>query len=89
LLVFWGGVQHGVNGFRHNPMHFAQAINCPTLLIHGEQDKWTTVAEIKALFANITAPKQLVLSPAAGHHQLIGVDRTLWDAQVTKLLNSV
>ena len=89
LLVFWGSVQHRVNGFRHNPIHFAPAINCPTLLIHGEQDKWTTVAEINELFANITAPKQLVVSPEAGHHQLIGVDRALWDAQVTELLNSV
>ena len=89
LLVFWGSVQHGVNGFRHNPIHFAPAINCPTLLIHGEQDKWTTVAEINALFANISAPKQLVVSPEAGHHQLIGVDRALWDAQVAQLLNSV
>jgi alpha-beta hydrolase superfamily lysophospholipase len=89
LLVFWGSLHHRVNGFHHNPIHFAQALNCPTLLIHGEQDKWTTVAEINQLFETVPGPKQLVISPDAGHHQLIGVDRALWDAQVIELLNSV
>ncbi|MEL7314081.1 MAG: alpha/beta fold hydrolase [Cyanobacteria bacterium J06559_3] len=89
LLLFWGSVQHGINGFGHNPVNFAKSVNCPTLLIHGEQDKWTTVAEIEALFANLTASKQLVISPDGGHHQLIGVDRPLWDASIANLLGSM
>jgi hypothetical protein len=89
LLVFWAGVQHGVNGFSHNPIDFAQDVNCPALVIHGEQDKWTTVEEIKALFQNLKGPKQLIISPDVGHHQLIGIHRPLWNSTLEKFLNSL
>jgi uncharacterized protein len=46
LLVFWGGVQHGFNGFLHNPVTYANKVNCPTLLLHGKKDKWTDIAEM-------------------------------------------
>ena len=86
LLVFWGGVQHGVNGFGHNPVEFAQSVTCPALVIHGQQDPWTTVAEVKQLFQNLSQPKKLVISPDTGHHQLIGVDRPLWEASIMDFL---
>lgn len=89
LLLFWGSIQHGMNGFNHNPINFAKDVNCPTLVIHGEQDKWTTVAEVEALFNNLKGPKQLVISSDAGHHQLIGVDRSLWDSSVSSLLGAL
>ncbi len=89
LLIFWAGIQHGLNGFHHNPIDYAKEIACPTLVIHGAQDKWTTVADIEALVNNIPAPKQLVISPKAGHHQLIGVDRPLWDMTVKAFLRSL
>jgi len=89
LLVFWGGLQHGFNGFSHNPIDFAKKVDCPALVIHGEQDKWTTVEEIKALFQNLPESKQLVISPQPGHHQLIGVDRQLWNSTVKNFFNSL
>ncbi|HBB32737.1 MAG TPA: alpha/beta hydrolase [Cyanobacteria bacterium UBA8803] len=89
LLIFWAGVQHGVNGFTHNPIDFAHDVNCPALVIHGEQDKWTTVAEIKALFQNLKSPKQLIISPDVGHQQLIGIHRSLWNSTLKKFLNSL
>ncbi|KAI9131444.1 alpha/beta hydrolase [Acaryochloris sp. CCMEE 5410] len=89
LLVFWGGVQHGVNGFSHNPVEFARAIQCPTLVMQGQQDPWTTVAEVKTLFQQITAPKQLVIAPDGGHHQLIGIDRALWETSLSHFLQSI
>ncbi|MGR3273560.1 alpha/beta hydrolase [Acaryochloris marina NIES-2412] len=89
LLIFWGGIQHGVNGFSHNPIEFAQAIQCPTLVMQGQQDPWTTVQEVKALFQQITAPKQLVIAPDGGHHQLIGIDRSLWETSLSSFLQSV
>lgn len=89
LLVFWGGVQHGVNGFSHNPVEFARAIQCPTLVMQGQQDPWTTVAEVKTLFQQITTPKQLVIAPDGGHHQLIGIDRALWETNLSHFLQSI
>lgn len=88
LTAFWGSVQHGVNGFSHNPVDYAKAVDCPALVIHGAQDKWTQVDEVRTLFENLSGPKQLVISPDAGHHQLIGVDRDLWETSVAAFLEA-
>lgn len=88
LLVFWGGVQHGINGFSHNPVDYAQAVQCPILIMQGQHDPWTTVEQVKTLFQQISAPKQLIISPEGGHHQLIGVDRTLWENSLGQFLRS-
>ena len=87
LLIFWAGIQHGFNGFSHNPINFAKDVDCPTLVIHGAQDKWTSIDKIQALIQNISSSKQLVVSPDAGHHQLIGVDRQLWLLTVKNFLS--
>ncbi|NJN68699.1 MAG: hypothetical protein HC884_19335 [Chloroflexaceae bacterium] len=49
LLVFWGSVQVGYNGFAHNPIDDAERIACPTLVLHGEHDPWITQAEIESV----------------------------------------
>ena len=89
LMIFWAGIQHGINGFSHNPINYAKAVNCPSLVIHGAQDKWTPVNDIETLVNNIPAAKQLVISADAGHHQLIGVDRFLWDESISHFLNTI
>ncbi|MEM9157044.1 MAG: hypothetical protein AAGB13_18740 [Cyanobacteria bacterium P01_F01_bin.33] len=48
-----------------------------------------SVSEIERIFQNLPESSKLVLSPQAGHHQLIGVDRPLWDASLTQFLNSL
>ncbi|MGK7878387.1 MAG: alpha/beta hydrolase [Xenococcaceae cyanobacterium] len=89
LLVFWGGLHHGFNGLFHNPVTYASDVKCPTLVLHGEKDKWTSVAEIDELFQNLRGPKKLVISPTAGHHQLIGVDKQLWYDILVQFLESI
>src|SRR5436190_1124861 len=37
-LVFWGGVQHGFNAFRLNPVEYARQVRCPSLVIAGRSD---------------------------------------------------
>ncbi len=89
LVVFWAGVQQGVNGFTHNPIEFAKDVKCPALVIHGEQDKWTTVEEIQDLYENLQGPKQIVISPEAGHNSLIGVNRNLWNSTINQFFDSL
>ena len=89
MLLFWGGLQHGFNGFAHNPVDFARDVRCPALVLHGEKDEWTTVSEIEALFQNLQGPKQLVISPDAAHQQLVGVDRPLWERTIASFLDSL
>jgi uncharacterized protein len=67
LLVFWGSVQLGYNGFRHNPAEYAAAIECPTLLMHGERDPWITAAETAAIAGQVRGPKQVIEFPRLGH----------------------
>ncbi|MEM9566978.1 MAG: alpha/beta hydrolase [Cyanobacteria bacterium P01_E01_bin.34] len=88
-IVFWGGLQHGFNGFAHNPIDYATHIDIPALVLHGEQDKWMTVENIQAIANNFAGPKQLVISADAGHHQLIGVDRHLWNISLRSFLTTL
>ncbi|NTV65921.1 MAG: hypothetical protein HGA65_20620 [Oscillochloris sp.] len=45
LLLFWGGVQLGVNPFEHNPVGYARAVDVPVLLLYGEDDPWVRPPE--------------------------------------------
>ena len=89
LLVFWGSVQHGFNGFAHNPVVDARQVQCPTLLLHGKRDPWTTVAEINQIFQNLRGMKQQVIFPKAGHHLLVTADKKLWEQSIAEFLRKI
>jgi alpha-beta hydrolase superfamily lysophospholipase len=89
LLVFWGSIQHGFNGFAYNPVDYAKQVNCPTLLMQGELDKWVTVGEIKELFNNLKGFKELVLVPEIGHYMLVNVVEDQWYYSVDKFLGNL
>lgn len=89
LLVFWGSIQHQFNGFAHNPVTYASQVRCPTLLLQGKRDQWTTVAEINQIFQNLHGSKKLVIFPAAGHDLLVTIDKDLWRQSVDQFLNGI
>lgn len=89
LVIFWGNVQHGVNGFTHNPVTYANQVKCPTLILHGKLDKWVTVAEINEIFENLRGSKELVIFPNAGHNLLVTVDQALWTQNVNQFLKRI
>ncbi len=86
LLVFWGSIQHGYNGFAHNPVNYAKSITVPAIVLHGEKDRWTTVAEIQELYANLQGPKELVIFPNAGHNLLVSMDQSRWIKTINDFL---
>jgi alpha-beta hydrolase superfamily lysophospholipase len=86
LLVFWGGVQHGYSGFDHNPADYARHVACPTLVLHGRQDPFVTVAEVQAVFDGLSSPKQLMLFPDAGHEACLRKEPARWTAAVAAFL---
>lgn len=45
LLLFWGGVQGGFNGFDHNPVEYAGSLSCPALFMHGGLDPSSRMEE--------------------------------------------
>ena len=89
LIVFWGGFQHGFNGFAHNPVDYASQVQCPTLILQGELDQWTTKAEIDRIFENLHVVKQLSIFPNARHDLLVTVDRKRWKQDMKRFLKEV
>ncbi len=89
LLVVWGSLQHKFNGFTHNPVTYATYVKCPTLLLHGRLDRWTTVEEINQIFKNLRGSKQLVIFPNVGHNLLVTVDRAYWEQHVDQFLQGI
>jgi uncharacterized protein len=89
LTVLWGSIQHGFNGFAHNPQDYATQVKCPTLILHGKLDKWTTAAQIDRIYRNLHGTKQLSIFPNAGHDLLVTIDRTRWTQDLARFLNGV
>jgi uncharacterized protein len=83
LLCFWGGVQNGYWAFEHNPIGYASAVKCPTLLLFGEQDDRVSREETDALFVNLKGPKILKAYPQEGHNVFSDANRQTWIADVT------
>ncbi|MEY2977385.1 MAG: hypothetical protein RLZZ435_1524, partial [Cyanobacteriota bacterium] len=89
MLVFWGGIQHGFNGFTHNPVTYAKEVQCPTLVLHGRLDQWTTMTEINQIFKNLQGSKELTIFPNTGHSLLVTVDQEHWQRSVDQFLQGV
>ena len=89
LLVFWGSVQHGFNGFEHNPADYAQAVRCPVLLLHGESDPRVTTKQARDIYTRLGVYKEFVEFPAAGHESLIRADPAIWKEHVGRFLDGI
>src|SRR5688572_6605582 len=87
FLTFWGGTLNGFNAFDHNPEMYASKINCPTLLLYGEQDEKVSLAETQEIFKNLNGQKKLKTYPDAGHENYLTRYRKEWTADVAKFLN--
>jgi uncharacterized protein len=86
LLIFWGGVQLGFNGFRHNPIDYARKVRCPVLFLQGEKDPRVTLEQARAVFENLAGQKSFVLFPGAGHESLKAANTDLWAQSVSGFL---
>lgn len=89
LMVLWGGVQHGFNGFAHNPVDYAMEIDCPTLIFQGEKDPRISMADVKAISNNLQGFKQLVSFADAGHGSLLAFDAPRWQQELVQFLEKL
>jgi hypothetical protein len=67
LLVFWGGVQHGFNGFRLNPVDDAPQVKCPALVIGGQFDAWAQPDEVRRVADALGGATECHIFEHAGH----------------------
>ncbi|MEM8859228.1 MAG: alpha/beta fold hydrolase [Chloroflexota bacterium] len=90
LLVFWGGAQHGFNGFEHNPADYAADITIPVLVLHGANDPRATLAEGQHIYEQLASPhKEIIIFDGAKHESTIGVDRGLWELSINSFLAEI
>ncbi len=89
LLVFWGGVQSGYSGFKHNPSEYATRVQCPTLMLHGTDDPRATLAEGRAVFQNLRGVKQFEAFAGVGHESYLAAHPDQWKHSVSEFLAQV
>jgi alpha-beta hydrolase superfamily lysophospholipase len=89
LLVFWGGVQHGFNAFRHNPVEYAAAVRSPILLLHGAEDTRVTKQQAESIFARIQGRKEFVCFTGVGHESYCVADPRAWKEHVAQFLDQI
>jgi len=87
LLVFWGGIQWGFDGFAHNPMDYASSVCSPALFLHGVDDPRATVVEGRRVFSAVPARhKEFKEFVAVGHEGYTSRFPNEWRTAVSDLL---
>jgi alpha-beta hydrolase superfamily lysophospholipase len=86
LLLFWGSVQRGFNGFTHNPVSYARQVRVPTVILHGSNDAWVTHEQIAAVHDNLAGPRRLLNFPGIGHESIVARVPAEWKACVDQFL---
>jgi alpha-beta hydrolase superfamily lysophospholipase len=89
LLVFWGGVQHGIAAFDHNPVEYAAQVACPVLLLHGRADRMVTAEQAEAIFRRLPGQKRLEWFADVGHGPLLAPHPGQWRQAVSQFLGDV
>lgn len=88
LLVFWGGVQNNFWALGHNPSEYAKKMNCPTLLLYGEQDKNVSRQEIDEIYCNLSGTKELKTYEHAGHENYLTMHKEQWTKDISEFLTT-
>jgi uncharacterized protein len=86
LLVFWGGMQHGFNGFRHNPVDYAPAIDCPVLLLQGGLDTRATLPQAESIRAAFPHPAAMHVFAELAHQSYLQTRPREWHDYVSGFL---
>jgi len=87
LLVFWGGVQHGFNGFNHNPVEYARSVKCPALLLHGTHDQRVSSEQVQSIYQNLGGQKQRHFFDGLGHESYAAQRPEEWKESVARFLH--
>lgn len=87
LLLFWGGVQTGIDGFEHNPVDYAGQCRTATLVLHGDADRLATPAEGLAVCNAVAGSHEFVTFIGTGHTSLHTADPQRWRDAITPFLS--
>ena len=87
FITFWGGTEHGFWAFNMKPSEFVKQIKCPVLLQWGKNDPRVKQEETDLIYANISAPKRLVVYENSGHESLCEKEHAKWMNEVGDFLS--
>ena len=79
LLVFWGGIIKGYNGFTYNPWVYAKDVKTAALLLHGAKDRRVSNSQATLIFDSFGGEKKMVIFPEGGHLSFMKTDGKTWD----------
>jgi len=88
ILLFWGSVQLGVNGFEHDVAAYARDVRIPVLIIHGEQDQRADWKGAQRVYDGLSGRKEFLLMPEAGHVNACLSDTARWKKTVGAFIRS-
>lgn len=88
-LIFWGGVQQGMNAFMNNPAEFAARVNCPALVLHGSADVRAPLEMGSNVYARLAGPKRMAVFEGAGHGPLEKFGPEKWKKEVSAWMDGV
>jgi alpha-beta hydrolase superfamily lysophospholipase len=86
LRVFWGGVQLGFSGFKHNPEEYALACDSAALVLHGAEDRHAHIREGETIYKNLRGQKELIVFAQAGHGPLYKANPQQWRDAVGRFI---
>jgi len=87
LLLFWGGVQNGFNGFAHNPVDYARSAAGPVLMLYGSADTRVTPAQAEAIYANLPGEKEMHVFDGLAHESYAESRPEEWEEAVGRFLD--
>jgi alpha-beta hydrolase superfamily lysophospholipase len=86
LVVFWGSLRMGLNGFRHNPADYARDVHCPVLLMNGSDDAQTPSVQVEAIYTNLVGDKTVHYFEGLEHESYVEQRPEEWKRQVRRFL---
>jgi pimeloyl-ACP methyl ester carboxylesterase len=71
LLVLWGGLQFGSNGFELNPVQHAKDATMPVLLLGGRNDYQVSPRVLNDIASNVVRDAETHIFENSGHESLL------------------
>jgi pimeloyl-ACP methyl ester carboxylesterase len=89
LLLFWGSLQRGFNFFSHSPVDYARFVNCPTLILHGEKDRRTTLEQARSLARSFGDNGRFIVYRDVPHMAIVDARPTEWTRDIEVFLKQL
>ena len=86
ILCLMGGWQLGFSSLKHNPVDYAENVNCPTLMLHGEKDPRATIDDAMNVYRNLSCPKQIEIFSEINHESCHNANPEKWKTAVLQFI---